>query len=227
MTSARRALLAFLIGMASLGVAEQQGRPKGWYAVVDTSLGSFTIKLLPEQAPQTVAHFAAYVEGRMEFVDPYTGVKKKVPYYDGVAIHKVTFAQRFEAGDPTGTGHGMPPVWVPSEPGPVNFSRPYRVGMTSASLQRISGVLFFVSIVAEPYLNTSHNCFGEVFEGRDVVERICQVRTDGNGVPSQPVVMRHIAIVKSGDPPPLADPVPYTPPVPVFGVIPEAKPKTP
>jgi peptidyl-prolyl cis-trans isomerase A (cyclophilin A) len=224
MTFARRALLVLLVGLAALGAAEQPERPQGWYAVVETTLGSFTIKLLPDQAPQTVAHFAAYAEGRMEFVDPYTGNKKKVPYYDGIAIHKTTFAQRFEAGDPTGTGHGMPPVWVPSEPGPNNFSRPYRVGMTSASLKRISGVLFFISIVAEPYLNSSHNCFGEVVEGRDVVQRICMVRTDDKGTPLEPVVIRHVTIVKAGNPPPLAAPVPYDPPVPVFGLSPAAKP---
>jgi peptidyl-prolyl cis-trans isomerase A (cyclophilin A) len=224
MTWVRSALLVLLIGCATLGVAEQQGRPQGWYAVVTTSLGSFTFRLLPEQAPQTVAHFVAYATGRMEFVDPYNGNKKKVPYYDGVAIHKTKFAQWFEAGDPTGTGHGMPPVWVPSEPGFVNFSRPYRVGMTSASLKRISGVLFFVTIVAEPAFNPSHNCFGEIVEGRDVVERICTVRTDDKGAPLEPVVIRHIAIVKSGDPPPLPDPIPYDPPVPVLGLNPEAKP---
>jgi len=224
MTSARRVLLVLLIGIATLGVAEQPGRPQGWYAVVDTSLGTFTIKLLPEQAPQTVAHFVAFAEGRMEFVDPFTGNKKKVPYYDGVAIHKTAYARRFEAGDPAGTGHGMPPVWVPYEPGPVNFTRPYRVGMTGATMKRISGVLFFVSIVAEPYFNASHNCFGDIVEGRDVVDRICMVRTNNRGAPLEPVVIRHIAIVRSGDPPPLADPVPYDPPVPVLGLAPAAKP---
>jgi len=224
MITARRAFLVILAGIATLGVAEREARPQGWYAEVETSLGSFTIKLLPEQAPQTVAHFAAYAEGHMEFVDPFTGTKKKTPYYDGMAIHKTTFAQRFEAGDATGTGHGMPLVWVPSEPGLVNFSRPYRVGMTAASMKRISGVLFFVSIVAEPYLNGRHNCFGEVVEGREVVDRICQVATNNRGAPLEPVIIRHIAIVKTGTPPPLADPVRYDPPEPVFGLRPDATP---
>lgn len=224
MNPARRALLALVTAIATLGVAERPARPEGWYAEVETSLGSFTIKLLPEQAPQTVAHFAAFAQGRMEWVDPFTGEKKKVPYYDGIAIHKTTFAQRFEAGDVTGTGHGMPSVWVPSEFGLVNFSRPYRVGMTAASMKRISGVLFFISIVAEPYLNTRHNCFGEVVEGREVVDRICHVQTNNRGAPLEPVVIRHVAIVKSGEPPPLADPVPYEPPVPALGLRPDAKP---
>jgi hypothetical protein len=85
-------------------------------------------------------------------------------------------------------------------------------------------VLFFVSIVAEPYLNAKHNCFGDVVEGREVVERICQVPTNNRGAPLEPVIIRHIAIVKSGNPQPLADPVPYDPPEPVFGLRPDAKP---
>lgn len=224
MSSARRALLVLLVGVACLGAADQQERPTGWYAVVDTSLGSFTFRLLTEQAPQTVAHFVAFATGRMEVVDPFTGNKKKAPFYDGLKIHKTTFAQWFEVGDPTGTGHGMPPVWVPSEPGPVNFTRPYRVGMTSASMKRISGVMFFVTIVGEPAFNASHNCFGEIVEGRDVVERICTVKTDGRNAPVDPVVIRHVAIVKVGVPSPLPDPVPYDPPVPVLGLNPAAKP---
>jgi peptidyl-prolyl cis-trans isomerase A (cyclophilin A) len=224
MTSGRRALLVLLVGLASLGAAPGPARPEGWYAEVETTLGSFTIHLIPEQSPQTVAHFAAFAQGKMEYVDPFTGTKKKAPFYDGMAIHKTSFARRFEAGDPTGTGHGMPPVWVPAEPGMINFTRPYRAGMTGASLKRISGVLFFVSIVSEPYLNGSHNCFGEIVEGRDVVDRICVVKTDSKGHPLEPVVIKHIAIVKSGNPPPLPEPVPYEPPVPVFGTTPDAKP---
>jgi peptidyl-prolyl cis-trans isomerase A (cyclophilin A) len=224
MIHARRALLVMTVAVLALGVEDGQGRPQGWYAEVETSMGSFTFRLLPEQAPQTVAHFVAFATGRMEFVDQFTGEKKKEPYYDGVSVHKTTFAQRFEAGDRTGTGHGMPPVWVPSEPGFINFSRPYRVGMTGSTMKRISGVLFFVSIVAEPYLNASHNCFGELVEGRDVVERICNVKTDRRGAPLERVVIRHVAIVKSGNPEPLPDPVPYTPPVPVFGLAPTPPP---
>jgi peptidyl-prolyl cis-trans isomerase A (cyclophilin A) len=224
MTRARRPVAALLAVAAIFAIAAAAERPQGWYAVVETTLGTFTFRLVPEQSPQSVAHFVAFAEGKMEYVDPYTGNKKKAPFYDGIAVHKTEFAQRFEAGDPTGTGHGMPPVWVPPEFGPVNFTRPYRVGLTSASMKRISGVMFFVSIVAEPYLNASHNCIGEVVEGRDVVERICNVKTDPMGKPIEPVVLKHVTIVKVGNPPPIPDPVPYTPPVPVFGLDPGSKP---
>jgi cyclophilin family peptidyl-prolyl cis-trans isomerase len=218
MTSGRRAILIALVATASLGAASQQReRPQGWYAIFDTTLGSFTVRLFSEQAPQTVAHFAAFAEGRMEFVDLLTGEKKKAPLYDGLAIHRVTAETRFEAGDPTGTGHGGPLVYVPPEPGVEDFSRPFRIGTTASSMQRISGAMFFVSMVAEPYLNGAHNCFGEVVEGRDVVEAICGVKTDSKRVPVTPVFIRHVTIVKSGQPPPLAEPVRYRPsrPVPV------------
>jgi peptidyl-prolyl cis-trans isomerase A (cyclophilin A) len=212
MTFAGRAIAVLVVTAATLGAAPATSRPSGWYAVVQTSMGSFTIQLFPDQAPQTVAHFAAFAEGRMEWIDIFTGNKKTAPFYEGLAIHKVTPAQRFEAGDPTGTGHGAPLVYVPREPGSKDFSRPFRVGMTASSQQRISGVVFFVSMVAEPYLNAAHNCFGEVVEGREVVQAICTVKTDANKAPAEPVTIKHVAIERSGDPPPIPEPVRYRPP---------------
>ena len=211
MTPARRALAAAVIACASLGAGATVQRPQGWYAVVETTMGTFTIHLLPEQSPQTVAHFVAFAEGRTEWVDITTGNKKKQPYYDGLTVHKVTPAMRFEAGDPTGTGHGAPLDYVPKEDGPIDFSRPFRVGMTGSGMQRISGALFFVSMVAEPYLTASHNCFGEVVEGKDVVEAICNVRVDDSKAPVAPIVINHVKIEKWGNPPPIPDPVPYRP----------------
>ncbi|HUC42392.1 MAG TPA: peptidylprolyl isomerase [Candidatus Sulfotelmatobacter sp.] len=185
--------------------------PEGWYADVHTALGSFTIKLFVDQAPQTVAHFVGFSEGTLEWVDPFTGVKQKKPLYDGLNIHKVKFMERFEAGDPTGTSRGAPPYWVPKEDGPKDFSGSYRVGMTAAAMKRISGALFFVLAVSMPELNASHNCFGEVVLGRDTVDRIVRVRTDENKVPVEPLPIIHVRIFKVGDPKPIPAPVRYHP----------------
>jgi peptidyl-prolyl cis-trans isomerase A (cyclophilin A) len=190
-------------------------RTAGWYATVQTTLGAFTIRLLPEQAPQTVAHFVGFAQGTIEYTDPFTGNKTKAPLYDGLAIHRITTAQRFEAGDPTGTGRGAPPFWVPREPGPVNFDRPYRVGTTGAAGRRLSGSLFFVSVVAEPYLSAGHNAFGEVVEGREVVDKICGVAVDESKVPKEPVRIEKVSVFRVGEAPPLAAPVRYRPTRPV------------
>jgi hypothetical protein len=41
--------------------------PQGWYARLDTDKGPIVAKLLPDQAPQSVAHFAALAQGRLEW----------------------------------------------------------------------------------------------------------------------------------------------------------------
>ena len=100
MTSSRWALLALVLATVSTAAAAPPERPQGWYAVVDTTMGSFMFRLLPEQAPQSVADFVAFAQGRMEYVDPFTGNKKKGPYYDGIAIHRAEYGQRFDFNGP-------------------------------------------------------------------------------------------------------------------------------
>lgn len=218
-----RALAAALLVAAVLPAAGARARaaapgrlPEGWYADVDTSLGTFTIHLLPEQAPQTVAYFVGFAEGTIEYPDAFTGEMVKRPLYDGLKIHKVVFMERFEAGDPTGTGRGAPPFWVPREIGPYDFSRAYRVGMTGSSGGLISGALFFVAAVPEPSYNHVYNCFGEVVRGRDVVDAIVRVRTDEHKVPVKPVVIERVRVQKIGNPPPIPAPVRYRPRLPVL-----------
>lgn len=191
--------------------------PEGWYAVVDTSKGEFTVRLLVEQAPQTVAHFAAFAEGRLEWVDTETGRTKKEPYYDGVLVHKIATGERIEAGDRTGTGRGYPLVYVPLEKGPVDFTFPYRMGMTRSGGGKISAALFFVTRTAQPYLNSRFPCFGAVVKGKETVDAICATPVDREGRPAEPVEIRSIRISKSGNPPPIPEPVPYTPERVTFG----------
>ncbi len=194
------------------------GLPQGWYARISTSFGDIVARLLPEQAPQSVAHFAALAEGKLAWTDPFTGETRKDPYYDGTKVHLVEAAQRFEAGDRTGTGRGAPTYYVPPEgKGPVNFSRPGRLGMTRASLGRVSGVQFFATAASQPFLNGHHPCFGEVVSGREVIEAISTVKSFANGKPLDPPEIRNVRIFKVGEPPPLPDPVLYRPTPPEFG----------
>ena len=209
------------LGVAVLATALRlpaaDGLPEGWYAVVDTSKGSFTIRLLVEQAPQTVAHFAAFAEGRIEWIDTVSGEAKKEPYYDGVLVHKISKMERIEAGDRTGTGRGYPLVYVPLERGPVDFTRPYRVGMTGSAGGKVSAVLFFVTRTNQDFLNNRYPCFGEVVVGRETVDAIASVRVDRESRPLEPVEIRSIRIRSAGNPAPLPEPVPFTPKTPKLG----------
>lgn len=188
------------------------GLAPGWYAQILTSEGEILALLFPQQAPQSVAHFAALAEGRLEWIDPLTGLPRADPYYRGLEVHKVVASQRFEVGDPTGTGRGAAPFYVPPEgSGPKNFGQGHRLGMTRGSLNRISGSLFFVTYDPAPWLNRRHPCFGEVVSGKETVRRITTTKANSSGKPLETVRLEDIRIFRIGDPGPLPEPVPFTP----------------
>lgn len=217
---------------ADKGVAAQEASPRGpegerpaveipegivlddgWYTRIDTTMGVIVARLLPGQAPQAVAHFAALAEGKLTWNDPFTGEPTNEPYYDGVAIHKVEAGSRLEAGDRTGTGKGAAPFWIPPEGfGPITFNKPGRLGMTRAPMGRISGSLFFISASGLPFLSRRHPCFGKVVHGLETVYRISSVKTYSNGKPIEDVILEKVRIFKVGDPDPLPDPEEYTAP---------------
>lgn len=208
-------VLAGAAPAAPAGGELPEGLPIGWYLVLETDAGTIVARLLPEQAPQSIAHVAAFAQGRLAWTDPFTGESVQRPYYDGVAIHRVVAGERFEVGDPTGTGRGAPPVWVPQEgEGSVNFSKAYRVGLTRTGQSRVNGAMFFVTAIPAPWLNRRHPCIGEIVSGREVVDRICALKTDGEGRPLEKVTIRRATIRPVGDPPPIPEPVVYVPPIP-------------
>jgi peptidyl-prolyl cis-trans isomerase A (cyclophilin A) len=216
-----RIALALTLALAAATVPSDlpEGLPEGWYARIDTSMGTMVARLLPENAPQATAHFAALAEGRLSWSDLVSGEERRGRYYDGLAIHRAFAGLRIEIGDATGTGRGAPLIYVPLERGRLGFDRPYRLGMTRSSLGRVSGVLFFVSVGNLSWLNEMHPCFGELVEGEDVAWNIATVKTNSDGRPLEPVVVRSVRILPVGSPPPLPDPVPYQPPPPPkFGV---------
>lgn len=188
------------------------GLPEGWYARIDTSMGRIVARLLPEQAPQTVAHFAALAEGKLERFDRASGEVQKGPFYDGIEIGRVQAGALFELGDPSGTGMVATELYVPPREGlgPVDFGGPGRLG-----LWRDAGVTsarrLFATASAQPWLSRMHPCFGVVVLGRQVIEGLSAVKADAAGRPIDPPVLQRIRIFAVGQPRPLPEPRPYTP----------------
>ena len=189
------------------------GLARGWYASIETTMGTVLVRLLPEQAPQSVAHFAGLAQGTLGWLDPLSGETVKVPYYDGMLIHTVYAGRLFETGDAGAMGRAMPMLFVPEDEGhgPVNFNSPYVLGMTRVGAGRISGAKFFVTVASQPWLNGSSPCFGEVVDGRETVFNISQVKAYSNRRPIRDVRIETIRIFPVGDPPPLPAPEPYQP----------------
>ena len=187
-----------------------EGLPDGWFARIDTSEGRIIARLLPVQAPQSVAHFAALADGRLEWFDETTGQLQKYPYYDGVKVHRVSAGRLFEAGNPPGLGQIAPELFVPNEGyGPVTFSGPGRLGMVHEG-GNTSGVRFFVTASSQPALNRISPCFGMVISGLDAVVNISQKKAYTSGKPIDPPVIERIRIFSVGQVAPLPEPEPYT-----------------
>ncbi len=196
---------------------------EGWYAWIDTSMGTIVARLLPEQAPQSVAHFAALADGRLGWPDPVTGEPRHVPYYDGQLVSRAVASERIELGERSDAGRYTAPVYVPQEgDGPVDFSAPGRLGMIRSVGNRISGAKFVITPWTATFLTRNYPCFGMVVSGLDVVQRISEVKTTRAGKPLEPITVNKIRIRKVGNPPPLPDPVPHVPKAVQIGIRPDA-----
>jgi len=161
-----------------------------------TNLGEFTVRLMPEHAPVTVANFAELVTGEREWRDPRDGTTKREPLYAGTIFHRVIPDFMIQGGDPAGTGRGGPGYEFADEvtaDGP-SFAKPGLLAMANAG-PNTNGSQFFVTVAATQWLTGKHTIFGEVTEGYDVVEAISRVDTDAMDKPHDDVVLERVDIV--------------------------------
>jgi cyclophilin family peptidyl-prolyl cis-trans isomerase len=165
--------------------------------VVETSLGDFTIELRPDAAPIAAANFVALA---------------RCGFYDGVTFHRVLTGFVIQAGDPNtrenqgdfeGLGTGNPGYGFDTEvpPDGVNYD-PYAVAMANAGIPNSNGSQFFVCLTdLNSRLPRAYSVFGNVTEGREVVDAIGQVEVNHPvlGVPVDPVVIEHIDVPSTAD----------------------------
>ncbi|MDQ2915364.1 MAG: peptidylprolyl isomerase [Chloroflexota bacterium] len=119
-----------------------------------TKGGSFSFRLRPDKAPQTVARFAQ---------------KAKSGFYQGLTFHRVE-DWVVQGGDPTGSGGGG--NQVPSEYNDL----PFVVGAVgiarSNNPAQMNDSQFFIVKTAAPHLDKQYANFGLVTAGMDVVNAI-------------------------------------------------------
>ena len=162
-----------------------------------TSLGSFTVTLMPEHAPKTVANFVDLATGGREWTDPRDGAKKSEALYPGTIFHRVIDGFMVQGGDPAGTGMGGPGYKFEDEcpPGGPTFNQVGRLAMANAG-PGTNGSQFFVTVAETPWLNGKHTIFGQVTGGYDVIESIVKVEKGAQDKPLEDVVIERIDIVE-------------------------------
>jgi peptidyl-prolyl cis-trans isomerase A (cyclophilin A) len=161
-----------------------------------TNQGAFTVTLMPDHAPKTVANFVDLATGGREWTDPRDGQTKQEPLYPGTIFHRVIGGFMIQGGDPTGTGRGGPGYQFADEFHPeLSFDRPYLLAMANAG-PGTNGSQFFITVVPTPHLNRKHTIFGEVADqaSRDVVDAIATTPTDRADRPVDDVVISSVTI---------------------------------
>jgi peptidylprolyl isomerase len=167
----------FLLTAAVFAMLAASAFAQDIYAVLKTTQGDITIRLLNDAAPKTVENFTTHI---------------KNGYYDGIAFHRVIKNFMIQGGDPTESGRGGQSIWgkpFEDEFNPAHkFDKPGILAMANSG-PNSNGSQFFITVAPTPHLNFRHTIFGYVTEGYDVVERISKVKT---GMRDRPAIDQKI-----------------------------------
>ena len=129
---------------------------KTYFATIKMDIGDIKIQLFPKDAPETVNSFVFLARQH---------------YYDGVTFHRVIPGFVAQAGDPTGTGGGGPGYTIKDEVNARKFLDG-TVGMAKTAAPNSAGSQFFIDYAPQPNLDGGYTVFGQVVEGRDVLDKI-------------------------------------------------------
>lgn len=160
----RRAVLALALTLGGSATAQE--------AVVETELGSFTIKLRPDLAPKHVAHFVKTA---------------RMGGYDGTLFHRVITRGIIQGGDPYTKdpkrtaeygkgGLGL----LAAEISDTAMTRGRVAAVLRPGQPGSGGSQFFVVVTDQPTLTRQFTIFGEVSEGQEVVDKISETEVAGD-----------------------------------------------
>lgn len=182
------ATLQILVSLMSYQVLAGDDLTGEKYMVtLNTSLGSIELALDAENAPNTVANFVKYVEGRN---------------YDGTLFHRVIPNFMIQGGGMR-TGLIEIPTLAPIENEATNGLKNLRGTIAMARTQdpHSATAQFFINLKDNSFLDHTekstagwgYTVFGQVSSGMDIVDKIAEVETGSVGhhenVPLEDVVI--------------------------------------
>lgn len=173
------------------------------YAVVNTTLGSFTIALFGQDAPKTVNNFVKLARSG---------------YFNQTLIHRIAKNFLIQMGDGNTRflskkdewGKGGKSIYggyFPDELNPNTYI--YRTGYTYGTVAMANSgpnknlSQFFISLDEAQYLERKYSIFGKVVEGMDVVEQIERQEIipykfdSSDGTPKNPIKILSIKILNN------------------------------
>ena len=154
-------------------------------AVLDTTLGTIVIDLLPDAAPNHVAHFIT---------------RAREGAYDGTTFHRVVTNGIIQGGDPLSKDPAQAAKYGTGGLNELRFeenSERHTRGAVSAVLvpgnRDSAGSQFFISVTDQPALNGQYSVFGRVTDGINVAQKISVAPATGN-IPTERIEIRKVTI---------------------------------
>ncbi|MBM3377925.1 MAG: peptidyl-prolyl cis-trans isomerase [Betaproteobacteria bacterium] len=159
-----------------------------------TSMGSIKLRLHADKAPATVENFITYV---------------KDGHFDGTIFHRVINGFMIQGGGFDTTMKQKPtrdPIANEADNGLKNNA--YTVAMARTSDPHSATAQFFINVVDNEFLNFKaptgngwgYTVFGEVSEGKEVVDKIKAVKTGNQGfhqdVPLEAVLIEKATVIE-------------------------------
>jgi len=164
--------------------ARRLDRDKRYEVVVQTSCGSFTIRLDQATSPATAASFAALAEKG---------------FFDGTVFHRIVPGFVIQGGDPTASGMGGPGYSTRDQP-PADAAYTKGVVAMAKGPQEAFGTAgsqFYVVTGEDAGLEPQYAILGKVTAGLDVAERIGELGDPASGsagTPLQTVVIEQATL---------------------------------
>lgn len=134
--------------------------------------GTIKVELDADVAPITVTNFVNLV---------------KEGFYDGLTFHRIIEGFMMQGGDPTGTGMGNAGQTITGEfasngvDNPISHTRG-TISMARSNLPDSASCQFFIMHQDGTYLDGDYAAFGQVTEGMEIVDDICENTTGQDSI---------------------------------------------
>lgn len=160
---------------------------------METSMGTISLELNDEKAPETVANFVGYA---------------KAGHYDGTIFHRVIDGFMIQGGGFT-KDMNQKPTGEPIRNEAMNGLKNRRGTIAMARTMVVDSATsqFFINLVDNDFLDFQsptpqgfgYAVFGQVVDGMEVVDRIAKVRTGFSGphqnVPEDPILIKKVSVL--------------------------------
>ena len=160
---------------------------------METSMGTISLELNDEKAPETVANFVGYA---------------KTGHYDGTIFHRVIDGFMIQGGGFT-KDMNQKPTGEPIRNEAMNGLKNRRGTIAMARTMVVDSATsqFFINLVDNDFLDFQsptpqgfgYAVFGQVVDGLEVVDKIAKVRTGFSGphqnVPEDPILIKKVTVL--------------------------------